>query len=112
MLNILIGRPQNKAVDENQLGEMSMSKEEVLKLLEKNGYTVTMESGVPIAITEEGATKENYNALKELLHKNNYIGSFGMKGPVSFSPRNRERNMNTTSIPLFAENENGQLSFL
>ncbi|MCM1184181.1 MAG: hypothetical protein NC337_12485 [Roseburia sp.] len=89
-----------------------MSKEEVLKLLEKNGYTVVMESGVPIVVTADGATKENYRTLETLLHKNNYVGSFGMKGPVSFSPRGREKSLNAAAVPLFAEDENGQLSFI
>lgn len=89
-----------------------MSKEEVLKLLERNGYTVIMESGVPMVIAADGATKENYNTLRELLHKNNYNSSFGMKGPIGVSSRSREKTMNTASIPLFAENADGQLSFL
>lgn len=89
-----------------------MSKEEALKLLEKNGYTAIMESGVPTVIIADGATKENYNKLRELLHKNDYNSSFGMKGPIGASSRIREKNMNTPSISLFSENEDGQLSFL
>lgn len=89
-----------------------MSKEEILKLLEKNGYTVTMESGVPIVIMNGGATKENYKTLQELLQKNNYHSSFGIKGSQSSAAKNKERNISTVTMPDFAENDDGQLSFL
>lgn len=86
-----------------------MEKEEAVKLLEKKGFTVVCESGVPVVIYEGGEKemKETYKKVAAFLKEKGYAASFGVRGDA----KNRQQSVKSTYTQL-KENEDGQLSFV
>lgn len=86
-----------------------MEKEEAVKLLEKKGFTVVYESGVPVVIYEGGEKemKETYQKVASFLKEKGYAASFGVRGDT----KNRQQSVKSAYTQL-RENENGQLSFV
>lgn len=86
-----------------------MEKEEAVKLLEKKGFTVVYESGVPVVIYEGGEKemKETYQKVAAFLKEKGYAASFGVRGDT----KNRQQSVKSAYTQL-RENENGQLSFV
>lgn len=88
---------------------LNMEKEDAVKLLEKNGFTVVYESGVPIVIYEGGEKemKETYKKAAAFLKEKGYAASFGVRGGA----KNRQQSSKAAYTQL-KENEDGQLSLL
>lgn len=86
-----------------------MEKEEAVKLLEKKGFTVVYESGVPIVIYEGGEKemKETFKKAAAFLKEKGYAASFGVRGDA----KNRQQSAKLSYTQL-RENEDGQLSFV
>lgn len=86
-----------------------MEKEEAVKLLEKEGFNVVYESGVPTVIYEGGEKemKAVYAKTAAFLKEKGYASSFGVRGEI----KNRQQ-ASKTSYAQFKENEDGQLSLL
>lgn len=86
-----------------------MEKENAVKLLEKKGFTVVYESGVPIVIYEGGEKemKETYKQVAAVLKEKGYAASFGVRGDA----KNRQQPSRAVYTQL-KENEDGQLSLL
>lgn len=86
-----------------------MEKEDAVKLLEKGGFTVVYESGVPIVIYEGGEKemKAAYTKVSAFLKEKGYTASFGVRGEA----KNRQQTPKT-AYTQFKENEDGQLSLL
>lgn len=86
-----------------------MEKENAVRLLEKNGFAVVYESGVPIVIYEGGEKemKETYKKVAAFLKENGYAASFGVRGDA----KNRQQAAKTAYMQL-KENADGQLSFV
>ncbi|MDE7205554.1 MAG: hypothetical protein K2N90_00035 [Lachnospiraceae bacterium] len=86
-----------------------MEKEEAVKLLEKKGFTVMYESGVPIVVYEGGEKemKETYKKAAAFLKEKGYTASFGVRGDT----KNRQQSAKTAYTQL-KENEDGQMSLL
>ena len=86
-----------------------MEKENAVKLLEKKGFTVVYESGVPIVIYEGGEKemKETYKQVAAVLEEKGYAASFGVRGDA----KNRQQAAKAAFTQL-RENADGQLSLL
>ncbi len=86
-----------------------MEKENAVRLLEKNGFTVVYESGVPIVIYEGGEKemKETYKKVAAFLKENGYAASFGVRGDA----KNRQQ-VAKAAFTQLRENADGQLSLL
>lgn len=86
-----------------------MEKEDAVKLLEKGGFTVVYESGVPIVIYEGGEKemKAAYAKVSAFLKEKGYTASFGVRGEA----KNRQQASKNAYAQL-RENEDGQLSLL
>ncbi len=86
-----------------------MEKEEAVRLLEKKGFTVVYESGVPIVIYEGGEKemKETYKKASDFLKEKGYAASFGVRGDA----KNRQQSAKAPYAQL-RENADGQLSFV
>lgn len=86
-----------------------MEKEDAVRLLEKNGFTVVYESGVPVVIYEGGEKemKETYKKVAAFLKEKGYAASFGVRGDA----KNRQPSAKAVYAQL-RENEDGQLSFV
>lgn len=85
-----------------------MEKEDVVKLLEKNGFNAVFESGVPMAVYEGGENEmnETYDKISRLLKDSGYTGSFGVRGIAKNKPATKP------SFTSLKENNDGQLSFI
>ena len=53
-----------------------ITKEQAVELLEKNGYTVSYDNGVPVVKSEN---REDYETVGKMLKKAGYECSFGWK---------------------------------
>lgn len=85
-----------------------MEKEEVVKLLEKHGFTAVFESGVPMAVYEGGEKEMNdtYDGISKILKDSGYAGSFGVRGVAKNKP------LSKPAYSQLRENNDGQLSFI
>lgn len=86
-----------------------MEKEDAVKLLEKGGFSVVYESGVPIVLYEGGEKemKAAYTKAAAFLKEKGYTASFGVRGETRTGQQ-----IPKTDFAQLKENEDGQLSLL